>query len=186
MTSQFTSASLLLRLREPSAEDAWDRFVALYTPLMYSWARRLSGKDDVDDLVQEVFTLLVKCLPEFEYRAGGSFRAWLKTVLHHKLLDFQRQRKNAPPADPAALEQATDPTEAFWEDDYRQYLVRRALELMQADFQPATWKACWEVVACSRPAAEVAQELGLSIGAVHAARFRVLTRLRQELEGLLD
>jgi hypothetical protein len=32
----------------------------------------------------------------------------------------------------------------------------------------------------------VAAELGLSVGAVYVARSRVLSRLRTELEGLLD
>jgi DNA-directed RNA polymerase specialized sigma24 family protein len=32
----------------------------------------------------------------------------------------------------------------------------------------------------------VAADLGLSVGAVRAAKFRVLCRLREELEGLLD
>ncbi len=57
---------------------------------------------------------------------------------------------------------------------------------MRADFQEKTWKACWETVALGRPAAAVAAELDLSVGAVYAAKFRVLERLRQELHGLLD
>jgi RNA polymerase sigma-70 factor (ECF subfamily) len=72
------------------------------------------------------------------------------------------------------------------EEEYRQYLVSRALQLMQGAFQPATWKACWEYVVANRPAAEVAAELGLTVNAVHLARARVLRRLRKELEGLLD
>jgi DNA-directed RNA polymerase specialized sigma24 family protein len=32
----------------------------------------------------------------------------------------------------------------------------------------------------------VARELGLTVGAVYAAKFRVLGRLRQELRGLWD
>ena len=72
------------------------------------------------------------------------------------------------------------------EEEYRRYLVRRALGLMQAEFEPATWKACWEFVVHDRPAAEVAAELGLSVNAVYLAKSRVLRRLRAELRGLLD
>jgi RNA polymerase sigma-70 factor (ECF subfamily) len=57
---------------------------------------------------------------------------------------------------------------------------------MQAEFQPVTWQACWEYVVASRPAAEVAAELHISVNAVHLAKSRVLRRLRQELKGLLD
>ena len=76
-------------------------------------------------------------------------------------------------------------TETFWEIEYRQQLVGRALELMQSEFQPTTWRACLEVVS-GRPAAEVAAELGITVDAVYAAKSRVLRRLRKELEGLLD
>jgi RNA polymerase sigma-70 factor (ECF subfamily) len=37
-----------------------------------------------------------------------------------------------------------------------------------------------------RPAAEVAAELGIRIDSVYAAKSRVLRRLRQELDGLLE
>ena len=42
-----TSASLLDRLRQPGEEDAWTRFVQLYSPLLYTWAHRL-GLPDAD------------------------------------------------------------------------------------------------------------------------------------------
>src|SRR5262249_55498467 len=76
--------------------------------------------------------------------------------------------------------------ETLWETEYQQQLVGRALRLMQTEFQPATWKACWETVVNDRPIAEVAEELGLSVASVYAARSRVLRRLREELAGLLD
>jgi RNA polymerase sigma-70 factor (ECF subfamily) len=74
----------------------------------------------------------------------------------------------------------------LFEAEYQQYLVGRAVELMQTDFQPSTWKACWAVVVEGKPAAQVAADLGLTVEAVYAARSRVLRRLRQELSGLLE
>ena len=79
-----------------------------------------------------------------------------------------------------------DAIAAYIEEDYRRQLVARALQLMQADFQPATWRACWELVVHGRPAREVAAELGLTPNAVYLAKARVLARLRQELAGLWD
>ena len=57
---------------------------------------------------------------------------------------------------------------------------------MQADFKPVTWRAVWEHAVQGRPAAEVAAELGLTTAAVSCAKFRVISRLRQELRGLLE
>ena len=50
-----TPASLLERLRHPDDAAAWKRFVQLYAPLLYHWARRRMGlqTQDATDLVQE-------------------------------------------------------------------------------------------------------------------------------------
>ena len=76
-----TPASLLERLRQPDQEQAWARFVELYVPLLYSWARRLGCPDsEAADLVQEVLTLLLRKLPQFTYDRHRSVRGWLHVV----------------------------------------------------------------------------------------------------------
>ena len=81
---------------------------------------------------------------------------------------------------------SADEASGFWEAEYRQQLVARALQVMQNEFEPKTWQACWQRVVEERPAAEVAQQLGLSEAAVFVYTGRVLRRLREELQGLLD
>ena len=75
--------------------------------------------------------------------------------------------------------------EAFWESDYREHLLGLALRIVQQDFQPTTWQAFWEHVVKNKPARQVAEELGLTCGAVYAAKVRILARLRQELDGTM-
>ncbi len=184
-----TPISLLERLQRPGESSAWDRLAELYTPLLYYWARRVGLQEaDAADLVQEVFTVLVKKLPEFRYDQDRSFRGWLRKITLNKWRERKRRaggQSNAG-AEPLAELPGPDSAEALWEAEHRRHLTRRALEVMRSEFQPSSWKACWETVVSGRPAAEVAAELGLSVGAVRAAKFRVLHRLRQELEGLLD
>ena len=76
--------------------------------------------------------------------------------------------------------------DAFWQIEYQQQLVNRALKLMEAEFEETTWKACWECVVSGKPAGVVARQLGLTVAAVYAAKSRMLRRLREELSGLLD
>jgi RNA polymerase sigma-70 factor (ECF subfamily) len=184
-----TPASLLERLRQPDQEQAWARFVELYTPLFFSWARRLGLHDaDAADLVQDVLTILVRKLPEFTYDKSRSFRAWLHTVTLNSWRNHCR-RAGLPRAEYVAdLDGLAGPDTVALagEEEYRRWLVGRALDLMRAEFQPNTWKACWECVVGGRPAAEVAAELGVGAGAVYMAKSRVLSRLRQELAGLLE
>jgi RNA polymerase sigma-70 factor (ECF subfamily) len=184
-----TSVSLLERLRQPGAHEAWARFVHLYTPLLYYWARRLGLREqDAADLVQDVFTVLVRKLPEFTYDRDRSFRGWLHTVFLNKWHEAGPRADPLPGAGPAGLSGVASPDNvaALGEAEFRQHLMMRALQLMQADFEPSTWRACWEHVVCDRPAAEVARELGITVNAVYLAKSRVLRRLRQELAGLLE
>jgi RNA polymerase sigma-70 factor (ECF subfamily) len=185
-----TPSSLLERLRQPFEPEAWARFVSLYTPLIYSWGRRAGLQEqDAADLVQDVFVTLLQVLPTFTYDAHKGFRSWLRTVTLNAWRDRRKRRASRPlPGDEAALAAAVAPDglESFWDAEFRQELVSRALAVMQADFRPATWKAFWEQVVAGRPAREVAAELALSPGAAYAAKFRVLDRLRQELAGMLD
>jgi len=185
-----TSTNLLQRLQQPSAQEAWTRFVRLYTPLLYHWASRLGLQhQDAADLVQDVLATLVQKLPEFRYDRGKSFRAWLKTVTLNKWRNSVRRRPTASlgsavEALPDKLDE--DKVDSLEETEYRQYLVGRALQVMQAEFQPITWRAFWEHMVLGKSPSEVAAELELRIDSVYAAKSRVLRRLRQELEGLLE
>ncbi len=185
-----TPSSLLERLRQPFEPEAWTRFVALYTPLIYTWCRRVGlSEPDAADLVQDVFVTLLQVLPTFAYDRQQSFRKWLRTVTLNRWRKVRKRPEHRMVQGPQGqLESVAvrDDLEACWEAEYRQHLVLQAVQLMRTDFEETTWKACWEMAAAGRPAAEVAAELGLSVGAVYAANFRVLNRLRRELHGLLD
>lgn len=185
-----TPSSLLERLQKGTEPEAWVGFVELYSPLIHGWARRAGvSREDAVDLVQDVLTLLVQKMPDFVYDRNKSFRSWLRTVTLNKWRE-KRRRPMVAAVQPASgqLDELPNPESdrAFEEHDYRRYLVRRALELMQARFQPTTWKACWEHVVAGRSAADVAAELGMSEGAVYVAKHRVVRQLRSELAGLLD
>lgn len=184
-----TPASLLERLRRPGDPQAWDRFVELYTPLLYYWARR-SGLQEADaaDLVQEVLALLFRKLPEFTYDRHKSFRNWLRTVTLNKWREIRRGRVPMTLESGAALDEIPNADEpaALEEAEYRRRLVQQALRALQSEFPATTWKAFELYVMASRRGEEVADELGVCVGTVYAAKSRVLSRLRQELAGLLD
>jgi RNA polymerase sigma-70 factor (ECF subfamily) len=185
-----TSVTLLDQLRQRPSPEAWQRFVDIYSPILLRYAvSRGVHRDAAADLVQDVFVVLVEKLPAFEYAAGGGFRRWLFTILLNKWRDRKRAAARAPVAagshlpDPPA---EGDPRELIGEAEYRQQVVSRAINLMRSEFEPNTWRACWEHGVLGRPAAAVAAELGVSENAVYLATSRVLRRLRGSLRGLLD
>ncbi len=183
-----TPVSLLDRIRQSPERSAWCRFVDLYTPLLTHWANRLRlDPHETADLIQDIFSILVEKLPSFRYEPTKSFRAWLKTLLMNRWRHQLRKRgraneylRNAKVAEVSAEEFE------FEESEYRAFLVHRALRIMQTEFEANTWKACWEFVVNDRPADEVARELGISVNSVYLAKSRILRRLREELNGLLD
>jgi RNA polymerase sigma-70 factor (ECF subfamily) len=181
-----TPASLLDRLRSPADADAWLRFVRLYTPFLFHWARKHGlQSSDAADLVQEVFAQLLKVLPEFRYDPKRSFRAWLSVVVGNKWRELNRSRRPQTVPD-GELPDVTAPPDDFDDREYRSHIASRALQLIKDEFAPPTWQAFWAVVVEGKPAATVALEMRISANAVYLSRGRVLRRLRQELAGLLE
>jgi RNA polymerase sigma-70 factor (ECF subfamily) len=182
-----TSLSLLERLRSPSDDAAWRQFVDLYTPLLCQWARRAGLQEsDVADLVQDVFTTLVRVLPEFQYDSHKSFRGWLKTVLMNRWRNQRASRRATVVHGPLEEIPAPEFPEPLSEAEYRALVVAQAMRIMEGSFEPVTWQTARACLMDGQPAAQVAAEWGISINSVYLARSRVLKKLRQELAGFLD
>jgi RNA polymerase sigma-70 factor (ECF subfamily) len=176
--------SLLDRLRREGSRQDWERFVDLYGPLLEFWARRLLRADDAADLVQDVLLRVMQRLGSFAGAEDVSFLAWLRAVLLNRWRDLRRRAAAQPrTAGSAALEAVAgvDDLAGVITTEDHDFLIRRALQIMRTNFEPTTWRACWERVVAGRPAAEVAAELSVSVAVVYSATYRVIRRLRSEL-----
>ena len=92
-----TSTTLLANLaeRESGIEQAeWNRFFALYYPVMVEFARARGAGDDSEDVVQEVLADLVKVFQAGRYvRGKGQFKSYLATMLRNELISrFRRMQ----------------------------------------------------------------------------------------------
>jgi RNA polymerase sigma factor (sigma-70 family) len=191
-----TPVSLLERLRLRQDDHAWSELVALYDPLLRGWLRRQSLQSaDVDDLVQEVFGILLSKLPEFRHnRQQGAFRNYLRRILGNCLLNRWRARRtrrgeNGDVRAWQALQYLQDPDSELsrlWELEHNRYVANRFMQQAQEHFEPATCQAFRGVVVDGKSPTVVAAELGLTANAVRLAKFRVLRWLREASEGLLD
>ena len=194
--SPVTRASLLLRLRDRSDDAAWREFVELYSPLIYRFARKRGLQDaDAADLMQDVLRSLAGAIGRLEYdQRRGSFRGWLFTITRNRLYDQLSARRNpirgagdsptAPALDSLA---AGDPgLEQAWNREYERQLAARAMERIRGDFQSNTWEAFWKTAVDGDSAADVANLLGMSPGAVYVAKSRVLARLKSEVQRAQD
>lgn len=190
-----TPVSLLERLRLGPDPDSWQRLVDLYAPLVAGWLRALGVQPaDRDDLTQEVLTTLVRELPQFRHNLrAGAFRRWLRGIVLNRLRSFRRARQPIPVSGDPSLEQALDLLEEpdsdlsrRWDEEHDRHVVRRLLELIEPEFEPATWQAFQLVVLEEKATREAAAALSLSPNAVRIAKSRVLARFRQEIAGLID
>lgn len=191
-----TSLSLLQRLRRDSESTDWTRFVGVYEPLLRSWLRRkeVLGHDS-DDLVQNVMSVVVRRLAEFEHNGRtGAFRTWLRTITVNCVREHWRSRQANPTgaggsdmlAVIAELEDPASPLSVLWNEEHDRQVMRQLLGILREEFEPQTWNAFEQFALQGQPAAEVAKNLGITPNAVFIAKSRVLARLRQESEGLLD
>jgi RNA polymerase sigma-70 factor, ECF subfamily len=190
-----TRQSLLFRAQN-GEENAWKDLMDLYRPLIVGWLNRQGvPARDLEDLSQDILLSVVKHLPTFEHSGRrGAFRSWLRTIVCSRTTDYWRaidagtQGKGGSGAT-AALQQIADPDgelNRHWDEEHDRYVLDCLLDLVQEEFEPTTVQAFRRLALEGATGADAAQELGLSVAAVYVAKSRVLQRIRQEAEGLID
>jgi RNA polymerase sigma-70 factor (ECF subfamily) len=196
MSQSYSSTSTGL-IEGAQAQDpaAWARLVHVYTPLIYAWCRNLGvSRDDMPDLVQDVFTSVAGSIGDFRGGPKGSFRAWLSTVTRRRVADRLRAASREPVGEGGTeaqqrLQNMAEPsadTEPLAGENDRVLAQQRLIAALRGEFEDRTWQAFWQTAVAGQRAAEVARELGMSVAAVYQAKSRVMHRFRQasaELEG---
>jgi len=180
-----THPSLLLRVRNARDNGAWNEFVEVYGPLIFSYCRlRRIQESDAADVAQEVLMRLASALRQFEYQPElGRFRDWLGTVTHRELLRFwgrQRAMQSLPESDSAGGAPTTEDV-SQWTEHFQAELLRLSLERIRSEFTDQTWGAFQLAWFENLSPADVASKLGIGIEKVYVAKSRVLKRLRDEV-----
>lgn len=190
-----TPISLLDRLQHKPAPADWQRLVELYTPLLRDWLSRYPAlRQEKDDLIQEILRCVVAKIAEFRRQRAGSFRRWLQIITVNCVNLHWRKQRGKPSAVGGSdgdlllsqLENPDSPLDRSIDAEHDRFVVRRLLQLIEPEFRPQTWQAFQRHVLDGLPPATVAEELGLSVNAILIARSRILKRLREEAQGLID
>jgi RNA polymerase sigma-70 factor (ECF subfamily) len=193
--SPLTRTSLVLQLREPGNQAAWQEFSRLYGPVIYGFARKRGLQDaDAADLMQDVMRRVSGAIGRLDYdRKQGTFRGWLFTITRNLIFNFLSARSIRPQGSgdsttnkllnqaPAA---STDDGADTWELEYQRRLAALAMEKIKSEFQESSWRAFWLTAVDGKSAGEVSKELKMSTGAIYVAKSRVLARLKEEVETL--
>src|SRR5262245_6546409 len=151
-----------------------------------------------------------KKMPGFTYEPGkDSLKGWLLSVTRWKVADQFRKREKAAltPSHPmgegarragegasqdtprtATIERVPDSGDvaydAIWEGEWRENLLRAALDRVKQTVNPAHYEMYHLNVVQGLTPRETAAALGVSRAAVHLAKHRVGHSLRRELQRL--
>lgn len=191
MSEQTTSPTLISRLRRSGDQDAWCLFESIYRPLIRNYcARRGLQAHDIDDLTQDVLAAVSRAIPQFVYQPErGRFRAWLGTITANQVRRFFRKsephRGVAIEEGELSLDAPRDP-DNDWVVVFSERILEVACDRVRAQVEPKTWQTFECLWSRGMSVADVARELGISVGTVYVNKSRVMKRLEEEILVLCD
>jgi RNA polymerase sigma-70 factor (ECF subfamily) len=195
-----TRDSLLSRLREWEDHASWRQFFDVYWKFLYSLALK-SGLSDSDarDVVQETVVAVAKGLRDgrFARTEGGSFKAWLQTIVRCRVNDHFRRAKARLPAYSARADETPhtplaeripspegDPIGEIWEEEWTRSVADAAMERVKQRVGAKQYQMFDLYVIKAWPVREVARTLLVSAAQVYLAKHRVTSLIRKETEKL--
>ncbi|MEM9365914.1 MAG: sigma-70 family RNA polymerase sigma factor [Planctomycetota bacterium] len=192
--AETTRASLVNRLRDHDDTEAWSEFVDIYGPVIYRYGRH-RGLQDADgaDLAQDVLREVAQSIGRFQYDPTvGRFRSWLFLITRRVLIKrFQVAKRGLiGTGDTTLLRQLNeipaDQADPAWEIEYQKQVFRWASDRVKSEFAESTWLAFWMTAVDAAKPVSVADQLGMTVGAVYVAKNRVLKRIRERISRIDD
>lgn len=189
-----TSVTLLKDLSGDATSVRWTEFHNKYSGGLRAFLQAHYPAIEADDVIQETFVALVKCLPRYQYvpDVHGHFHNYLIGIAKHKAEDACRRQaahtalksrlesagdEQAPP-----LRQADDDAEAAW----RNAAKEAALEQLLADdsIAPTTREVFRHVALMHEPPVKVAGQFGITRNNVDQIKARLIARLKDLVAGM--
>ena len=191
-----TRYSLLSRMQDLGDQDSWKDFFDTYWRLIYSFAIK-SGLTDAEaqDVVQETVISVSKDIQKFKRdRALGSFKGWLRNLTRWRIADQLRKRTRSVPFGDDRSDSSSVPVEiggpvnaeleAIWEKDWQANLLEAAMERVRPRVKEEHYQMFDLNVVRQWPARKVAKALGVNIGLVYLAKYRIMALIKKEVRVL--
>ena len=185
-----TRPSLLIRVRDPADQAAWQEFVEIYRPVILRLARQKGMQAaDAEDVAQEVLAAVAKAVEQREHDPKRArFRTWLNRVANNAILNALTRGKPDRGSGDSALQAVlnqhqshTGPDSDLLRLEHRREVFRWAARQVRKEFQQDTWDAFWLTAVEARSVEVVAKELSKNPGAIYAARSRVIRRIQEKV-----
>ena len=208
-----TRWSLIGRLKDMDDQQSWQEFFDAYWKLIYSVALKAGLSDaEAQEVVQETVISVAKKMPEFKADpAAGSFKSWLLTLTRWRIVDQARKRQakanpdggqECPPnrqtgmsalqhgddsARTSTVDRIPDPgldLEAVWNAEWENNLLVAAAERVKRQVDPEQFQLFDFHVLKQWPAIKVARKLGVNLGQVYFAKYKISKLMKKEIRKL--
>jgi RNA polymerase sigma factor (sigma-70 family) len=168
-------------------DRAWQDLVERYGQLVWSIGRRCGlTRDDAEDLVQSVFTILIRRLPDLD--ASINLGGWLVVTTKREAWRLSERTRRHQGSDVEDGHHPVDHAEPEAESFERQQAVREALATLGSRCRELLTDLFGRAEAPSYE--EVARRLGLAVNSVGPTRRRcledLLRHLRDHAGGLFE
>lgn len=192
-----TRYSLLSRLQNWDDQESWKVFFDTYWRLIYSFALKSGLTDaEAEDVVQETIISVAKNIQKFKRdREKGTFKGWLRNLSRWRIADQLRKRtgvrrqetefaaEDADAWDMAEIPQSPE-AESVWEDEWRLQLMKVAMDNVRRLVKEEHYQMFDLYAVRQWPAVKVARMLGVGIGQVYLAKYRVGALIKKEIQRL--
>lgn len=185
--NETTRSSVIRAVANTENEAAWQRFFDLYAGFVFSIARSKGLNDtDADDIVQMVFSNLVRNLPSFKYdREKGRFRPYLAALVKWRVIDrLKAVRRDADlKADfmEEAKSAATTEDEDFEEREWQSAAMEETLRRIKPEVRPEHYAAFVASAVEGQDTDVVTKLYGISRDSLYQIRKRLTVKLREKL-----
>lgn len=172
----------MIRIRNGEDTEAWKEFHEIYAPIIYGYAMvRGLQHDDALDVQADCYETIVRQIGQFEYeKQKGGFKAWLRTIVNRRVVDFLRKRKevNADTYEVNNLSSENDPTQGIWDEQWKNQLLSRCFQLAKDQVSEIQFEAFRLLVEDEKSVIEVENMTGLNSNQIYKAKARVLKVIR--------
>lgn len=178
---------LVIRAREGDL-SAYGTLVERHQRAVYAVvSRMISSRDDIDDLVQDVFVLAYKSIGSF--RGQSAFNTWLHTIAVNTTIKYLRKIKSRPSVsidDPeTGIERTLEASEgsrppAIAEEQERKLAIRKAVEQLPEKHRTVVALHYFDDYSCE----EISKILNCSVGTVWSRLHYACRKLRGQLDWL--
>ena len=185
-----TRQTLLLRVKNPDDEQAWDEFVSYYQTFIKAILKYLNAPvNELEDLTQDILVKIWKALQKLDYNSERArFRTWLNRVIRNSFIDSQRAKNRRISSADSEWDSDNFPIETnefseIIDREWRAHITNLALSNIHELFSGNAMEV-FNMYLDEVPAKEISERLDIAESSVYKLRSRVEQKLVQEVKRL--